>query len=174
MLKTRTLVELKEVLQNPQASGPEEIYHMLRGRPNITVLVPGKIGEEFTKTYGHYHKHNETEVYEILYGTGLLLTQRRGEDDAQLEDIRLQEVGVGDKVKVPEGYGHAMINVGATFLVTADNAPSDAETSQNDYEPIKKLRGFGYYIVDNGGGGWKAVRNGKYTKVPELEVKGAN
>ncbi|MCG2686011.1 hypothetical protein L6258_01415 [Candidatus Parcubacteria bacterium] len=174
MLKTRTLAELKEVLQNPQASGPEEVYFMLRGQPNITVLVPGKIGEEFTKTYGHYHKHGGAETYQILFGRGLLLLQKKGADDEELEDICLREVGARDTIEVPKGYGHVMINVGSTFLVTADNAPTNAETSQNDYEPIKKLRGFSYYIVDDGEGGWKAVRNEKYVKVPKLEVSGAN
>ena len=41
-IKIRKLKDLREVLMNPEAEGPEGVYVMVRGNPNITVLVPGE------------------------------------------------------------------------------------------------------------------------------------
>jgi len=165
VVKIRKLEEMREVLLDPEAEGPENVYVMIRGRPNITVLLPGKIGREFTKTYGHYHHDDRSETYRVLLGEGKMLIQNR---DAT--DIRLLEMKAGETVVVPEGYAHTMINTGNGPLVTIDDAPEDAETATNDYKPIREKRGLGYYIVEDKGGGIEAVPNSNYSGLPLLEI----
>lgn len=68
--RPRTLEEMRPVLYNQTATGPEELYFMYRGlgwpedlpsfeahslRFDITVLRPGLVGGEYVKTAGHYH-----------------------------------------------------------------------------------------------------------------------
>ena len=158
-IKIRKLEEMREVLMSPEADGPESVYVMIRGNPNITVLVPGKIGQEFTKTLGHYHKDDRQEVYQVLFGEGKMLVQNR-----DVSDVRLLEMKTGEQVAVPEGYAHTMINTGEGPLVTADDCLQDAEAHVNDYEPIKEKQGFALYVVEEGGE-VKTVSNSKYTSL---------
>ena len=156
-IKIRKLKDMREVLLDCDADGPEDVYVMIRGKPNITILLPGKIGREFTKTYGHYHKDDREETYQVLFGEGKMLIQNRTADD-----IQLLEMKIGEEVIVPEGYAHTMINTGDGSLVTADDCPMDAETNVNDYEPIKREQGFAKYVIENGNGEIKLVSNPKY------------
>jgi len=142
---------------NPEAEGPEDVYVMVRGRPNITVLAAGKIGREFTKTYGHYHKDDRSETYQVLFGEGRMLIQNR-----DVSDVQLLKMSAGETVVVPEGYAHAMINTGEGPLVTADDCPQDAEANVNDYEPIKEKRGFAQYVSENENGDVVLVPNSRY------------
>ncbi len=155
-IKIRKLEEMRDVLLDREADGPEEVYVMIRGKPNITVLVAGKIGQEFTKTLGHYHRDDRLETYQVLLGEGKMLIQNR---DAS--DVRLLEMKAGETVVVPAGYAHTMINTGKGPLVMADDCPADAETKVNDYQPIKEKRGFALYVVEEDGG-IKTVPNLKY------------
>jgi len=155
-IKVRKLEEMREVLLDRDADGPEDVYVMIRGKPNITVLFPGKIGREFTKTYGHYHKDDRSETYRVLLGQGKMLIQNR-----DTNDVRLLEMQVGEEVVVPEGYAHTTINTGDEPLVTVDDCPMDAETVVNDYEPIKERHGFALYVVEEDGGA-KTVPNPNY------------
>lgn len=158
-IKIRKLTDLREVLMNPSAEGPESVYVMIRGEPNITVLVPGKIGREFTKTHGHYHKDNRSETYKVLFGEGKMLIQNR---DAS--NVQLLEMKVGQEVVVPEGHAHTMINTGKGPLVTVDGCPPDVGTNVNDYEPIKEKRGFAKYIIENEIGEVELVPNPAYNE----------
>ena len=151
------------------ASGPEEFYFMIRGGPSITIWNPGKVGDEYVKTYGHCHKHNEPETYWVLHGEGIFLMQKMGEKIDEVEEIKIQKAKAGDVVEVPRGWGHVACNIGKEFLVTADNSPSDAEHSQNDYVPIKNMQGFAYYIVEKEGKP-ALVINPRYKKVPKAEI----
>ena len=159
-IKIRKLEDMREVLMNPEAEGPESVYVMVRGKPNITVLVPGKIGQEFTKTHGHYHKDNRSETYKVLFGEGKMLVQNRDADDVQLLEMK-----TGEEVVVPEGYAHTMVNTGKGPLVTIDDCPTDAEANVNDYEPIKEKRGFAKYVVESEDGKIELIPNPAYEKV---------
>jgi len=158
-IKIRKLADMREVLMDLKAEGPENVYVMIRGKPNITVLVPGKIGQEFTKTHGHYHKDDRSETYQVLFGEGRMLIQNR---DAS--DVQLLEMSVGEEVVVPEGYAHTMINTGKGPLVTSDDCPADAELNVNDYESIKENKGFANYVVENENGEIQLILNPAYNE----------
>lgn len=168
-MSARNLEKMKEVLMEPDALGPEEMYFMIRGIPNITIWNPGKVGKEYVKTYGHYHKHNEPESYLVLHGEGIFLMQKMGKTDDEVVDIKIQKAKVGDVVDIPIGWGHVACNIGKKFLVTADNAPADAEHNQNDYTAIQRMHGFAYYILEENGKP-ALVKNPKYKKIPEINI----
>lgn len=164
-LEIRTREKMQEVLKDPASTGPDSAYYMMRGNPNITTWEPGKYGEEFVKTYGHYHLHNEKETYNFLFGEGVGILQHRGQD-GEVDEVRLVKVKQGDKVEVPEGWGHAFANTGNTYLIASDNAPADASHNQNDYLPIKEKKGMAYYFLEKDGK-LEVEPNPSYQNLPE-------
>lgn len=175
----RSLNEMRGILLNAQVLEPSEVYFVIRDQdllhgpePNITIIPPHKLGLEFPKTYGHYHRHNEPETYRVLYGRALLLIQRprKGKDGGlvfdEIEEARLLSGESGDILRVPQGFGHCLINPGSDLLVTAD---WEAESAGHFYQPIKNLHGFCYYVIEEGGK-IKYLKNQNYKKVSELKV----
>ena len=150
MIQARTRTELKEVLMNPKAIGVKEPYFVIHGdnSQNVTILAPGLNGNEFNKTYGHFHNYQGVEIYHVVYGQGVLLMQRNDEQ-GEAKDIRVVSLRGGITVEIPAGYGHCLINVGKTYLVTVDDAP--AESTAHDFEPVRQKHGFAYYVVDKKG-----------------------
>jgi len=142
---------------------------LLQGsEPNITILLPHRLGKEYPKTFGHYHLHGEEETYRILYGrAGLLIQKPKSSGHPEIiEDIQLLTAHAGEVFKVPPGYGHCLINLGSGLLITAD---WEAESAGHNYEPIEKLRGFGYYVVEEDTGP-KFILNPNYKLVPEIKM----
>lgn len=172
---------MKDVLMEPDAPAPEAHYHMVRGGEdlrNITIWEPGKVGSEYIKTYGHYHVGDINETYWIIYGEGITIAQKRvGDADDEIEQIRIVRVKAGDAVFMPRGWAHAAANIGKTFFVTADDSPVNFEDvdpsslpGHADYEPIKKMHGMAYYIVEKDGQP-TLVKNPTYKKVPDATIE---
>ena len=182
---SRTHEKMREVLMNPGAIGPAIHYHMIRGgtdQKNITIWEPGKVGEEYIKTYGHYHVGDLDETYWILYGEGIAVVQKRMTSsnrepvDDQIEEIYAVHVKAGDALYMPAGWGHLVVNVGKTYLVTADDSPVNFEEvdpvslpGHADYEAVKKMRGFSYYVVEKEGKP-ALVKNTLYKVVPDVGI----
>lgn len=175
---------MKEVLMDESASGPAIHYYMIRGgsdKRNVTVWEAGTIGGEYVKTYGHYHILDFKETYRILEGQGVLLLQIRKKDaegkwlDAEIESFQAIKVKAGDEIPIPSFAGHALVNIGTTWLVTSDDSPvhlgSDSASmpSHADYEPLKRMRGMAYYVVEKDGVP-ALVKNPLYTNVPDVSI----
>ena len=176
---------MKDVLMESNAQAPEAHYHMVRGGKdlrNITIWEPGKVGREYIKTYGHYHVGDISETYWIVYGEGITIAQKRviGPDgepiDDEIEAIRIVRVRAGEAVYMPRSWAHAAVNTGKTFFATADDSPVNFEDvdpsslpGHADYEPIKRMRGMAYYIVEENGQP-ALVKNPSYKKVPEAQI----
>lgn len=159
--------KMKEVLMHPEAQGPDIHYYMIRGgvdKTNITVWETGTVGGEYIKTYGHYHVGRLDETYHILAGEGVVLLQNRKRDQAgdpvddEIESFYAIKVKTGDSVFIPSGVGHLAVNIGKVWFVTADDSPVNfAEADpvslpgHADYTPMKKLRGFAYYLIEESG-----------------------
>lgn len=173
----RSHEKMKDVLMNQQAPGPDIHYYMIRGgtnKRNVTVWEPGTVGGEYIKTYGHYHIGNLEEDYTILEGTGILILQSPVIDDS-VESFKAIFVKAGDKVHIPKNTGHMMINTGKTWLISSDDSPVNFEEKDPvsmpghaDYETIKKMRGFAYYVIEKDGNP-TFVKNPMYKNVPEVE-----
>jgi len=156
---------MKDVLMSPDAPGPSIHYYMIRGgskKRNITVWESGTVGGEYIKTYGHYHVGNLDETYWIIQGEGVALLQKMVEEDGKPVPDRIEEfksipVKAGDSVYMPAGYGHMLVNTGPEWFVTADDSPvegagdSASMPGHADYELVKKMRGFAYYVVEKNG-----------------------
>ncbi|MBI2327594.1 hypothetical protein HYU92_04725 [Candidatus Curtissbacteria bacterium] len=182
---SRTHEKMREVLMDPNAVGPEIHYHMVRGgtdQRNITTWEPGTVGGEYIKTYGHYHVGKLDETYWVIFGEGVVLVQKRavGVDGSPIDDEIEQAYAVhvrpGDALFIPAEWGHLVANISKTFFVTADDSPVNFDESNPvslpghaDYEAVKRMQGFCYYIVEKGGKP-ALVKNPKYKKVPELEI----
>ena len=157
---------------NPDATGPAVHYYMIRGgkdKRNITVWESGTVGGEYIKTYGHYHVGDLDETYEIIEGEGIALLQKLVTENGvpqidRVEEFRAIKVSAkggsasGGKavnsVYMPPGYGHLVVNTGKTWLVTSDDSPvfgaddSASMPGHADYESVKKMRGFAYYVIE--------------------------
>lgn len=183
----RTQEKMKEVLMDPSADGPAIHYYMIRGgkeKKNITVMETGTVGGEYIKTYGHYHVFDFKETYKIIQGQGLVLLQIREKDvsgnfiDDKISLFKVIKVGPGDVVKIPSFAGHLLVNTGATWLVTSDDSVFDPTADSSsmprhaDYEAVKKMRGFAYYVVSKDGK-MEFIKNTKYKSVPEVEKTNA-
>jgi glucose-6-phosphate isomerase len=161
----RSHEKMKEVLMVPDASGPAVHYYMIRGgskKRNITVWESGTVGGEYIKTYGHYHVGDLQEMYWIVQGTGIALLQKMVVENGvpqpdKIEEFKAILVKAGDSVHMPSGYGHLVVNTGTEWLVTADDSPVEgAEDSASmpghaDYEAVKQMRGFAYYVIEKSG-----------------------
>lgn len=150
MIETHTRQHLKDVLMDPKSPGVKEPYFVIRGDKgqNVTILSPGKNGNEFNKTYGHFHNYQGVEIYRVVYGQGVLVMQRNDEI-GEAKEVRVTGLRPGMTVEVPAGYGHALVNIGKTYLVVIDDAPNT--TSAHNFEAVKEKHGFAYYIVDKKG-----------------------
>ena len=181
----RTLDAMRAVLADPQAAGPEILYYMYRDigfpadkarfhahglRYDITVLVPAQIGQEYTKTFGHYHPKAPggayyPEVYEVIHGKAVYALQHRAED-GRIDDVLGIPALAGDKVFMLPGYGHATINIGDTPLVMANWVAGEFNSEYGDYQ---ERHGAAYYAL----AGAEAVRwerNARYDNPPEVRV----
>ena len=181
----RTPEKMLDVLKNPDASGPAIHYYMIRGgkdKRNITVWETGKVGDEYIKTYGHYHLGDLDETYEYLAGEGIALLQKMVVENGvpvpeKIEEFRAIKVKKGDSTYMPAGFGHLVVNTGTTWLVTSDNSPvagpddSASMPGHADYELVKKMRGFAFYVVERNGAP-ALIKNPLYTEVRSIDAGG--
>jgi len=173
----RTHEKMKDVLMDPNGSGPEVHYYMIRGgsdKRNITVWEPGTVSLEYIKAYGHYHVGDLEEYYTILEGEGMILLQSPIEDK-KIKSFKAIKVKAGDKIHIPKNTGHLALNTGKTWLVTSDDSPVNFEEKDPvsmpghaDYESVRKMRGFAYYVVEKNGKP-DFVKNSEYVDIPEIE-----
>lgn len=105
---------------------------------STTVIEPGRVGDEYFMTKGHYHaKSDRAELYYGLEGEGYLLLQTR---DGRVDTQRMTP---GAAAYVPPHWGHRTVNTGATPFVFLAVFPADAGY---DYGSIRE-HGFAACIV---------------------------
>ena len=108
-----------------------------------TILYPGKVGEEYFMTKGHFHSEIDTaEIYYCLKGHGYLLMENPE------GDIELREMTPGVSVYVPPKFAHRSINISNRepfimfFVFRAD--------AGHDYKTIE-TKGFRKLIIEKDG-----------------------
>ena len=181
----RTHEEMKDVLMAPDAAGPAIHYYMIRGgsnKKNVTVWETGTIGGEYIKTYGHYHIGDLDETYHIAQGQGIALQQVMAVENGVslpdvIEEFRAIPVKAGDSVYMAAGHGHLVVNAGSEWLVTVDDSPvlgagdNASKPGHADYEIVKKMRGFAYYVIEKDGAP-ALVRNPLYREIRNEDCGG--
>jgi len=104
-----------------------------------SIVYPGKVGDEYFMTKGHFHTILETaEVYYCLQGHGYMLMENPE------GDWSAQELTPGKTVYVPPRYAHRSINVGDTPLITFFCFRGDAG---HDYGTIE-TKGYRKLMLD--------------------------
>ena len=132
-----------------------EVYeikrHELPGElPNgLSIVHPGKVGQEFFMTRGHFHAVLETgEIYQCLGGQGVMVMETP-EGDSCVEELRPGRVLV-----IPPRWAHRSVNTGPVDttgggidLVTFFVYPGHAG---HDYGTIEK-QGFRVLVIEEQG-----------------------
>lgn len=149
MVIVKKRIDLKDVLMDSFVIGVKEPYYQIIGEngQNITIVSPGKNGNEFNKTYGQFNISSGPEIYHVLYGQGVMALQR-DDEEGEAKEFKIASLRPGVTVEVPSGLGQLMANVGKTYLVVIDNG---LKPSGSKNEMIKQRRGLAYYIVDKKG-----------------------
>lgn len=151
--------------------GNKPVYYMHRQlecenniRYDITIIPPLMMGEEYVKTFGHYHppankNGSYTELYEVLDGSAIYLLQKL--TNGKVSDVIVIEAKKGDVVPIPPDYGHVTINPGTGVLKMANLVSNDFNSEYIEYE---RLRGGAYYFLE----GRRWIRNPNYENLPEI------
>lgn len=109
----------------------------------IGTIMPGRVGEEFFMTKGHFHSWRPAaEVYIGLSGEGMMLLQHEVSRQSRL--LRLEANSI---VYVPGYTAHRTINTGTTPMTYIGIYPARAG---HDYGAIAQ-RNFDQLVVERGG-----------------------
>ena len=107
-----------------------------------SICYPGKVGDEYFMTKGHFHTLLDTgEVYYCLSGEGAMLME------TPEGDVDIQWLKPGVAVYVPPRWAHRSINTGSETLVTFFVFRSDAG---HDYGTIEQ-KGYRKLVVEKDG-----------------------
>src|SRR3989344_2193761 len=175
----RTGERMRAVLQSPDAEAPGEFYYMHRDvhmkkdekkiraanlRYDITILSPFAVGDEYNKTFGHYHPKVPgtgtwyPEVYEVLHGHAHYLLQNGDATEFLVYDAR-----AGDKCVMLPGFGHITVNPSLKENLVMANWVYPGFSS--DYGPIEAKRGAEWYETVSG-----FVPNTNYEKSNPVKI----
>lgn len=133
-------------------------------RYDITILPPILLGEEYSKTFGHFHakadsKYSYPEVYEVLHGKAHYLLQ--SEDSKRFIVI---EAKAGDKVVIPPNFGHITVNPSKTVALAMSNWVYKG--FESNYSEFKRRQGGMHYETTRG---W--IENKNYPSRAEIEFR---
>lgn len=118
----------------PDAQGTKGGLYM-----GITYISPGKVGNEYFMTKGHFHLNPEsTEYYWGVEGEGMLILM---DED---RNVWAERMFPGSLHYIRAGVAHRVANVGDKTLVFAASWPSDAG---HDYKTIAE-KGFAKRLVE--------------------------
>ena len=107
-----------------------------------TILYPGKVGNEYFMTKGHFHTILETaEVYWTMSGEGYMVMENPEGDTLE------ERLTPGQAVYVPRSYAHRTVNTGKEPLVLFYVFQADAG---HDYGTIE-TKGYHKLIVEKDG-----------------------
>lgn len=113
-----------------------------------SVIHPGKVGEEYFMTKGHFHEKEEAaEIYLGLRGQGYLLLETA---DGRFQAL---EMHPGTVAYIPPGWAHRTVNIGKEDFFFFGVYPAEAG---HNYGAIEE-RGFSQLLVE---------REGKPTLIP--------
>jgi glucose-6-phosphate isomerase len=118
---------------------PETIAHI---QHCVTILYPGKVGNEYFMTKGHYHEIlDRAEIYFCLKGKGQLILQTKDGDFDMIEMVP------GAVAYVAPEWAHRTVNTGDEPFVFFAAYPGDAG---HDYGGIE-TEGFVKLSVEENG-----------------------
>jgi glucose-6-phosphate isomerase len=126
-----------------------EVYELVRPAVagelphGVSIVHPGKVGDEYFMTKGHFHAELETaEVYSCLQGSGMMVMETPEGEWA------VEPLAPGTILYVPPRWAHRSVNTSADRdLITLFVYPGNAG---HDYATIEQ-RGFRKLVVERDG-----------------------
>lgn len=110
---------------------------------SVTVLFPGKIGDEYFMSKGHFHLDSEcVKVYLAVAGHGYLLMQS---GDGETMEV---EMTPGTIAYCAGGWAQRTVNVGDEPFAYFKYWPAEAE---HDYQRVLDIGGFRKRVVEHDG-----------------------
>lgn len=123
----------------------------------ITHIYPGKVGNEYFMTKGHFHSiRNRAEYYMTLEGEGMLLLM----DENGV--TRAEKMIPGSIHYIPGHTAHRTANVGHSILSFSAVWPADAG---HDYDTISD-HGFSKILIDHNGSA-ELIDNSHFINIKE-------
>lgn len=120
-----------------------------------TILYPGKVGNEYFMTKGHFHTILDTaEVYYTLSGEGYMVMEN---PEGDCQEQRLTK---GQALYVPRNYAHRTVNTGTEPLIVFFAFEADAG---HDYGTIE-TKGYHKLIIEEEGKP-KIIDNPKWMEI---------
>lgn len=175
----RTISQMQKVLLEPNIQEPQELYYMYRDvhmakdagllkennlRYDVTVIRPNRLGRELMKTAGHYHPGSFPELYEVVEGRAFCMLQKASPKDCTIiEDVIVVQAISGQKIVIPPGYGHILINPGPGCLVTSNWVSS---LFASEYGLYKKAGGAAYFLAVTDKGKLEFIKNKFFKEIP--------
>jgi len=149
--------------------GAKDLLRKYGLRYDVTVIPPLLLGEEYVKTLGHCHlpvgeAGSHPEVFEVLDGEAVFFVQKQL--GGEVDDVSLLFAKVGDKVLIPPGRGHVLINASMRRFVVGHLI---SRSSVEAHDPYVERRGAAFYVLTGG----RLVRNLNYSSVPDVRVSRA-
>jgi glucose-6-phosphate isomerase len=114
-------------------------------RYDVTIIIPEIIGDEFNKTYWHYHPSKSDwtkfeEIYEVLSWSAIYLQQNN-------DEVKFTDAFTWDKVVMNEWFGHITINPSDEEILVMANIVDDSFSSE--YWEYKELNWWNFYYTTN-------------------------
>ncbi len=137
-------------------------------RFDITVMKNFLLGDEYGKTSGHYHPNFYPEIYGVLYGKAIYVSQKSSEKDPlKVEVFTATEVKPYELWVSPPLHGHTTINKEPQTLVMANWV---SNKFQSLYGPMESACGAAYHLVKTEKGP-RWIPNPAYKSIPKKITK---
>ena len=162
----RRLDQVRPMLADPRADGPEHLYTIymdIASRADMpaiqqqgllygsVVYNAGTVGQERLRSQGHIHSEKAgtglrySEVYEFWTGHGMVYLQK--ECAPRVSKAFLVPVGPGDKLIIPFGWVHLVVTAGDEVLSFGAWC---ARENDLEYEKLRVLGGPAYFFMADG------------------------
>lgn len=160
-----------------------EAWRKLNMAYNITVMLPNIVGIEYIKTFGHYNHfmtsrfYMSPEIIEVIYGSGLVILQKpkiQRKDGSEIfdtynfseiEESYLVRVSKGDKLVIPPGCAHVIVNNKNQPLILGNVQSLDTKHISNI---IRDLHGASYYVIHKNAR-MEVVQNPRYKVIKPIK-----
>lgn len=143
-------------------------------RFDLILLRSGRPGFQMPRTPGSCPQGGFPKLYEAVYGEAWFLLQKESKEDCRvIEDVILVKVRPAQKIIIPPGYGHILINPGKDDLVAAgfSSKALTRESQAGETAGYARAKGGAYFIFkDNLGEFFQP--NPYYQGVPYMRMAG--
>ena len=112
------------------------------------------------------------KLYEALYGEAWFLLQKENKEDCRvIEDVILVKVKPGQKIIIPPGYGHILVNPAEDDLVVAgfSSKALTCESQASETAGYARAKG-GAYLIFKDNFGELFQPNPFYREVPYMRI----